>query len=151
MNKHSEPAQKQNRDPQTEVPLPMEGLLDTLNLLVTQARTYELILPADNYPARAAVAVLGELARKAVNEAQAFAETLAPPGAAEHPFTPREFQVLKLAAHGLTNKEIAHRLVISERTIQFHINSIFNKTSTRTRTEAVALAIRKNWLAQEGE
>lgn len=149
MNELSKPMQNKNR--KNELPLPLEGLLDTLNLLVTQARTYELILPADNYPARAAVAVLGELARKAVNEAQAFAETLAPPGSVRHPFTPRELEVLKLAANGMTNKEIAHRLAISERTIQFHMNSIFNKTSTCTRTEAVALAIRKNWLAHECE
>ncbi|MBE0698041.1 MAG: response regulator transcription factor [Anaerolineaceae bacterium] len=55
-------------------------------------------------------------------------------------------QVLKLAAHGLTNKEIAYRLVISERTVQFHMNSIFNKSGTSTRTEAVALALRSGWL-----
>lgn len=133
---------------------PFDGLIETLELLISQARAYELILPADNYPARAAVAVLGELARRALNEAQAMADTLAPQtaspqAAAAHPFSPREFQVLKLAAHGLTNKEIAYRLAISERTIQFHMNSIFNKTGASTRTEVVALAIRKQWLAPD--
>jgi NarL family two-component system response regulator YdfI len=54
--------------------------------------------------------------------------------------------VLSLAAQGLTNKEIAYRLGISERTVQFHINSIFNKTATNSRTEAVALALRQGWL-----
>ena len=41
------------------------GLLDTLNLLVAQTRAYERALPADNYPARAAVATLANLARQA--------------------------------------------------------------------------------------
>lgn len=128
-----------------------DGLIETLELLISQARTYELILPADNYPARAAVAVLGELARRALNEAQALADTVtpqapSPQAAAAHPFSPREFQVLRLAAHGLTNKEIAYRLAISERTIQYHMNSIFNKTGASTRTEVVALAIHRQWL-----
>lgn len=125
---------------------PLESLLETLGLLVSQARAYELVLPPDNYPARAAVTVLGELARRALNEAGAVQEALCPPPAAEAPFSPRELQVLKLAAHGLTNREIAHRLAISERTVQFHMNSIFNKSGTDTRTEAVALALNKKWI-----
>ena len=63
-----------------------------------------------------------------------------------HPFSPRELEVLTLAANGLTNKEIAYRLGLSERTIQFHMNSVFNKSATNSRTEAVALAIRSGWL-----
>ena len=54
--------------------------------------------------------------------------------------------MLTLAAEGLTNKEIAYRLGLSERTIQFHMNSIFNKSVTQSRTEAVALALRNGWL-----
>lgn len=141
------------KSPREDLP-PFDGLIETLELLISQARMYELIMPADNYPARAAVAVLGDLARKALNEARGLADTLAPQAAAPqtthtHPFSPREFQVLALAAHGLTNKEIAYRLAISERTIQFHMNSIFNKTGASTRTEVVALAILKRWLTPE--
>jgi DNA-binding CsgD family transcriptional regulator len=55
--------------------------------------------------------------------------------------------VLTLASRGLTNKEIAYRLGISERTAQFHINSIFHKTGTNSRTEAVALALKNHWLS----
>ncbi len=129
---------------------PLESLLETLGLLVSQARAYELVLPPDNYPARAAVTVLGELARRALNEAGAVQEALCPPTppADESPFSPRELQVLRLAAHGLTNREIAQRLAISERTVQFHMNSIFNKSGTYTRTEAVALALRKQWIKE---
>jgi DNA-binding CsgD family transcriptional regulator len=63
-----------------------------------------------------------------------------------HPFSPREHQVLGLAAQGLTNKEIAYRLGISERTVQFHMNSVFNKTGTSSRTEAVALGLSRGWI-----
>lgn len=125
---------------------PLDSLLANLELLLAQALAYERVLPSDNYPARAAVAVLSDLARKALNEAQTLAETIRPQAAENHPFSPREFQVLKLAAHGLTNREIAYRLAISERTVQFHMNSIFNKSRTSTRTEAVALAIHNHWL-----
>ena len=130
------------------LPIPaLAGLLDTLDLLVAQARAYERALPPNNYPARAAVAALGELARQSLNEARDLAASLEPPPPALHPFSPRELQVLSLAAEGLTNKEIAYRLGISERTIQFHMNSIFNKTGTQSRTEAVALALCNSWIA----
>ncbi len=132
-------------------PSPLNSLLDILELLIAQARIYERILPADNTPARSVVAVLGDLARKAKNEAETLADLLAPPMPAEHPFSARECQVLILAARGLTNKEIAYRLGISERTVQFHLASIFNKTSTSSRTEAAALAIRMHWLLPDQE
>ena len=128
---------------------PLDSLLETLDLLLDQARTYERVLPADNYHARGAVAVLGELARKAMGEARTLVDILETRTSPDHPFSPRELQVLQLAAHGLTNKEIAFRLTISERTVQFHMNSIFNKTGTNSRTEAVALVIFKQWLNPE--
>ena len=124
--------------------IPLEGLLETLELLIAQARAYECALPADNYPARAAVATLGELAQQALNEAENLAESEAE--ATPHPFTPREAEVLGLTAKGLTNKQIAYRLGLSERTIQFHLNSVFNKTGTNSRTEAVVMALRNGWL-----
>lgn len=123
------------------------GLLATLDLLLAQVRAYERALPPDNYPARAAVATLGELARQARNEAQDLTDSLLPAVvAALHPFSPREHQVLRLVAQGLTNKEIAYRLGVSERTVQFHLNSIFNKTAASSRTEAVVQAIQQGWL-----
>lgn len=124
----------------------LAALLETLNLLVAQAQAYERALPADNYPARAAVATLGELARQAQNEAGDLAAALTPSPAEPTPFSPREKQVLALVATGLTNKEIAYRLGISERTVQYHLNSIFNKTAVQSRTEAVALALQKGWI-----
>jgi DNA-binding CsgD family transcriptional regulator len=126
--------------------LPVQGLIDALSLLLDQARAYERALPPNNYPARAAVSALAELGRRALAEARDLAGSLAPPPPAPHPFSPREFEVLTLAAQGLTNKEIAYRLGLSDRTVQFHMNSVFNKTATQTRTEAVALALSKGWI-----
>jgi NarL family two-component system response regulator YdfI len=57
----------------------------------------------------------------------------------------RELGVLRLVSQGLTNKEIAYRLGLSARTIQYHLNSIFNKTGTSTRSEAVAIAYQRKW------
>jgi DNA-binding NarL/FixJ family response regulator len=131
---------------------PLTSLLEALDLLIEQARAYERALPANDYRARAAVASLSRLAQRARNEALSLADTPHTPGEAllAHPLSRREYQVLSLAAQGLTNKEIAYRLGISERTVQFHINSIFNKTTTSSRTEAVALALRKGWLSPNG-
>ncbi len=128
---------------------PLSGLLDSLELLVAQALAYERALPSDNYPARAAVAALGELAHQALNDARDLDALLDAAKKPDHNLSPREIEVLTLAAGGLTNKEIAYRLGISERTVQFHMNSIFNKTGTNSRTEAVALAVRNEWLPSQ--
>jgi DNA-binding NarL/FixJ family response regulator len=130
---------------------PFAGLVDTLKLLIAQARAYERALPTDNYPARAAVTILANLARQALNEARDLAASFETPVPAPHPFSPREMEVLSLAAQGLTNKEIAYRLGISDRTVQFHMRSIFDKTATESRTEAVAVALRNGWLGQEAK
>jgi DNA-binding NarL/FixJ family response regulator len=128
--------------------LPLQELIETLELLAAQAKAYERALPPNNFPARAAVAALGELARQALNEAKDLV-TAQQMDSADHPLSPRELEVLGLAAKGLTNKEIAYRLNLSERTIQFHLRSVFNKTTTNSRTEAVALALRQGWLPRQ--
>ena len=125
---------------------PLASLQNALALLVEQAQAYERALPVNNYSARAVVAALTRLAKQAQSEAISLADTLQSPPTSTHPFSPREHEVLTLAANGLTNKEIAYRLGISERTVQFHINSIFNKTTTNSRTEVVALALRNGWI-----
>jgi len=61
----------------------------------------------------------------------------------------RELEVLKLAAEGLTNKEIAKRLFVSERTVQSHFSAIFDKFRARSRTEAVVLALRNGWIVDD--
>jgi two-component system nitrate/nitrite response regulator NarL len=56
--------------------------------------------------------------------------------------TPREIEVLRLLAEGLSNKGIARRLSISDHTVKFHINAILGKLNAQSRTEAVVNAIR---------
>jgi len=54
--------------------------------------------------------------------------------------TPREVEVLALIAEGLTNAEIAGRLVVSGATVKTHVNHIFAKTGARDRAQAVVYA-----------
>ncbi|MFC1864806.1 response regulator [Chloroflexota bacterium] len=58
----------------------------------------------------------------------------------------REQEVIKLAAKGLSNKEIASQLFISERTVQTHLVNIFKKLGVNSRTQAVLNALKKGWL-----
>jgi DNA-binding CsgD family transcriptional regulator len=53
--------------------------------------------------------------------------------------TGREHEVLAVMAEGLSNREIAHRLYISERTVAVHVSRVLTKTNTRSRTQAAAL------------
>jgi DNA-binding NarL/FixJ family response regulator len=63
--------------------------------------------------------------------------------------TDREVEVLTLAAHGKTNKEIAEELVVSVRTVEAHLGHIFTKLDVSSRTEAVILALKKGWVGLE--
>jgi DNA-binding NarL/FixJ family response regulator len=61
------------------------------------------------------------------------------PGRQENPvdqLSERELQVLRLAAAGLANKQIARRLGISESTVKVHIGSVFRRIGVRDRTSA---------------
>jgi two-component system, NarL family, response regulator LiaR len=59
----------------------------------------------------------------------------------------REIEVLKLAARGFTNKDIAENLCISIRTVQGHINGIFHKLGVGSRTEAIFQSVKKGLLS----
>lgn len=58
----------------------------------------------------------------------------------------REYEVLRLIADGLANKEIGRALSISERTVRFHVTAIFTKLGATSRTHAVALATQRHLL-----
>lgn len=65
---------------------------------------------------------------------------LASPPEPPDELTPREAEVLKLIAAGLSNSEIADKLVLSNATVKTHINRIFYKTGARDRAQAVRYA-----------
>lgn len=58
----------------------------------------------------------------------------------------REMEVLKLAAKGLSNQDIANELCLSLRTVQAHLGHIFNKLQVSSRTEAVVHALKEGWV-----
>jgi NarL family two-component system response regulator LiaR len=63
--------------------------------------------------------------------------------------TEREMEVLKKAARGMSNKDIAETLFISVRTVQAHMRSIFNKLGVGSRSEAVLYGLKRGWFAIE--
>lgn len=62
--------------------------------------------------------------------------------------TPREREVLRLVTEGLTNRQIAERLVVSEHTVHRHVTNILRKLDLPSRTAAAALAARLSLLAE---
>ncbi len=60
--------------------------------------------------------------------------------------TERELEVLRLAAKGMGNRQIAGELAISDRTVQGHLANIYEKLDVSTRTEAVLAAVRAKWI-----
>ena len=66
-----------------------------------------------------------------------------PAGAATESLTPREREVLRLVVEGYANKQIARRLLITEKTVKTHVSSILQKLGVPDRTAAAVVAIRQ--------
>jgi DNA-binding NarL/FixJ family response regulator len=64
-------------------------------------------------------------------------------GALEEPLTARERDVLEIASRGLSNREVAGELGISEHTVKFHLAAIYGKLGVSTRTAAVRRGLRR--------
>jgi DNA-binding NarL/FixJ family response regulator len=60
----------------------------------------------------------------------------------ETPLSPQELQVLRLLVEGTSNKQIACKLEIAERTVEFHVENVLKKLEVSSRTEAAVKAVR---------
>lgn len=75
----------------------------------------------------------------------ALARGAAPAAELAEPLSERETEILGLLAQGLTNKDIAQTLVLSVRTVEAHLRSLFAKLGVRSRTEAALWAVRHGY------
>jgi DNA-binding NarL/FixJ family response regulator len=62
------------------------------------------------------------------------------------PLSPRELEILQFVTNGMSNKEIASRLGISQQTVKNHMTSILKKLNVQDRTQAAVTALRHGWV-----
>jgi two-component system, NarL family, response regulator LiaR len=79
---------------------------------------------------------------------EALVGTPQPPGGLGRDLSQREREVLELLAEGLSNAEIAERLIVSVAAVKYHVSSILSKLGATNRTEAVALALQQDLLSR---
>ncbi|MEV6607721.1 response regulator transcription factor [Kutzneria sp. NPDC051319] len=82
----------------------------------------------------------GEVQQRLVEAATGGGQPSRPAPEPADGLTPREIDVLKLIAAGMSNTEIARKLVVSEATVKTHVNHLFAKANLRDRAQAVAYA-----------
>jgi DNA-binding NarL/FixJ family response regulator len=80
------------------------------------------------------------ITRRLIEDFAGRTDPLEPPAALLAELTPREREVLVLIAHGLSNAEIAERLVVTEATVKSHVGAILLKLGLRDRVQAVVFA-----------
>jgi len=88
------------------------------------------------------------VARKVVQWFSSLSRGRPAEGAADY-ISERELEVLRLAAKGMSNKEIATELGLSARTVQSHLGHIFTRLGVSSRTEAVLHALKEGWISLE--
>jgi len=96
----------------------------------------------------APAAELADAVRKVLLGRRVIDPALAAAALAEgaDPLTPRERDVLRAAADGCVNAEVARRLLLSEGTVRNYLSTAIQKTGARNRAEAVRVAREKGWL-----
>jgi DNA-binding NarL/FixJ family response regulator len=114
-----------------------------------------LALGRADVAAREAVAGLDSMlvlgAAAEAERARRILDTCAAGGGPLPEVTRREREVLRLLADGLTNRQIAERLLVSEHTVHRHVTNILRKLGLPSRTAAAAHAVRSGWLEGPGE
>jgi DNA-binding NarL/FixJ family response regulator len=146
----------------------VDGVATTTEIGARHPRTRVLILTTydtdDDIERGVEAGAIGYLLKDATREqlvdavhAAARGETVLAPRVAEKliarlrrpaqaPLTPRELDVLKAVADGLTNAEIGSRLVIAEATVKTHLLRLFAKLEVNDRTHAVVVALDRGFL-----
>jgi NarL family two-component system response regulator LiaR len=76
--------------------------------------------------------------------AQVLMKTVSEPALPHQEMTGRELEILALMVEGLSNNEMAERLIVSQSTVKFHVSNILSKLGVTSRTEAVALAVKQH-------
>jgi DNA-binding NarL/FixJ family response regulator len=122
------------------------GLLEAgaAGYLLKSSRIHELVGAIRAVSAGEAVllpAVTARLLARAVRTGESLALSKG-----EEQLTERELEILRFAAKGMGNKEIAKQLALSVPTIKAHLVNVFNKMGVGSRTEAVLQAVRKGWV-----
>jgi DNA-binding NarL/FixJ family response regulator len=85
---------------------------------------------------KAAVAVLAQLRRTPQNKNEPLQE----------PLSSQQIVILRLVAQGLSSREIATRLYLSENTVKGYVQEILHRLGVKNRTEAVMVAVKQGWL-----
>lgn len=85
---------------------------------------------------KAAVAVLAQLRRAPQNKSEPVQE----------PLSSQQIVILRLVAQGLSSREIATRLYLSENTVKGYVQEILHRLGVKNRTEAVMVAVKQGWL-----
>lgn len=102
--------------------------------------TAEELVNAVRVVARGDALLAPAVTRRLIAEFARQRRTLADPSPALDQLTPRELDVLRLIARGLSNSELAQELVVSEHTVRTHISHVFAKLGVRDRAQAVIAA-----------
>jgi len=76
--------------------------------------------------------------------AQVLIQKVNEPPRPGYDMTDREREILALMTEGLSNSDIADRLIVSQSTVKFHVSNVLSKLGVSSRTEAVALAVKHN-------
>ena len=106
------------------------------------ARAAHRARPGPRRHAAPLLSALGRLVRRRPSPRTGRQVPVAGSGKAAPVLTPRELDVLKLVAQGLTNPDIARHLVLSEHTVHRHLANIFRKLSLSSRAAAAAWGVR---------
>ncbi len=128
------------------VVVPLRDPLHAMVVVALNAKTREI----DEQRRREINANLGDIVLLAAHFHEIFMASILDTGATPRqqgaPLSAREIQCLRMASHGLTSSDIAQKLGLAERTVNFHFSNVLSKLAVANRGEAIAVAIGRRML-----